>query len=187
MKLIRHPVRGGVGEKIHSFPQPCPHILCGFVLTPHLARATIPRICCFRSSLGLLACAATGGAHAIPAGLDRSVHQSGLRRSRPLVARAPLRAQRRLGILPFLRQLAASGASADRSAPAYEAAPAHRASAASSTPSLARNFPATAPQNKKTGETALRSFNFLGAIPSVIRRLSPFVASLHRSATSRGC
>ena len=159
MKLIRHPVAGRAGRKNPQLSATLPPYLVCFCLDTTVgSRNNPPHLVAFGRRSACSRARPLGEAHAIPAGLDRSVHQSGLRRSRTLVARAPLRPQRRLGILPFLRQLAASRASADRSALAYEAAPAHRASAASSTPSLAPNFSATAPQNKKTGEAAPRSF-----------------------------
>src|SRR5262249_19481931 len=68
-----------------------------------------------------------GEAHAISAWLDGSVHQSGLRRARTLVARSSLRSQCGLGVLPVLRKHVTSRTSAHRPAPAHEAAPACRA------------------------------------------------------------
>jgi len=58
-----------------------------------------------------------------------------------------------------MRKFSAGRAAADRSASAYEAAYACRAPAITSAPALTPIF-ATAPQNKKTEEMALRSFTF---------------------------
>jgi TonB family protein len=64
------------------------------------------------------------------------MHQSGMRRSRTLVARPPLWPQRRLGILPVVRQNVAGGTAADWPASAHEAALARRAPTSSSASTL---------------------------------------------------
>src|SRR5215472_12080534 len=81
-----------------------------------------------------------GEAHAIFAGLDRAMHQSGLRRPRPLAARSSFRSQRRFGILPVMRQPAAGRTSTHRPTPPHEAALARRPSAAPAPSSMTEIF-----------------------------------------------
>ena len=109
-------------------PQPNPYIWYGFCLTPHFPRVTIPRILLLRLRLCLPA-RPLGEAHAIFAGLDRAMYQSGLRRARSLVARSSFRSQRGFGILPFVRKHLAGGSPTHRPAPAHEAARSRRAPA----------------------------------------------------------
>src|SRR5215467_12394391 len=129
-------------KAVHENPQPfatMPPYLVWFSLDTTLkARHNPRRLAAFWRARQKAALATWGEAHAISAGLDCPVHQSGLCGARALVARALVRSQRRFGILSFVWFRPAGCASAHRSAPAHEAAAPGGPPAPPPSPPLAR-------------------------------------------------
>jgi hypothetical protein len=164
---IRHSsTRRGFERPKRRFPhRNATAISCGaFLLTLHLTRATIPHLAASGRTLILEGFIGGhwGKQHAISAGLDCAVHQSGLCRERSLAARTPFGSQCRSGNLSFLRERFAGRAAADRPAAAYEAARACGTPAAAAKAALANRALSTVsgapsgPRERLGRGTALR-------------------------------
>ena len=123
--------------KIHSSATLPLYLVCFLLDTTLPSRNNPPHLAGFRPrDVPIGVNGHWGEAHAIPAGMDCAMHQSGVLRTWPLVARSSFRSQCWFGILPVVRQLIAGGAAAHRPAPPYEASFARRAPATPASPAL---------------------------------------------------